>query len=128
MEFFYLVYCSVPSKELNEEETDKLLITARGENELREITGMLLCLPEMYIQLIEGNKNHIRQLYANLIKDPRHYNVTILKEGIKEKRFFPEWSMGYDKKNIALKEPDGTFNISDQQVFELFAILDEGFG
>lgn len=128
MKYFYLIYCSLPSSKMNEGEIEQLLAVARRENNLRNITGMLLCLPEMYIQLIEGSETHVRQLYSNILKDQRHYNVIKLKEGLIEKRFFPQWSMGYDKKNIELKDSEGSFNISDDKVFELFQILDEGFG
>jgi hypothetical protein len=128
MNYFYLVYCSVPSRRLGDGEVEDLLLTAQRENKLRNITGMLLCLPEMYVQLIEGRESDIRQLYANLTNDERHYNVITLKEGFIEKRFFPNWSMGYDKKNIRLRESQGSFSISDAEVFDLFEIIDEGFG
>ena len=67
-------------------------------------------------------------MYTNINNDQRHHNVTTLKEGFTEKRFFPEWSMGYDKKDIRIKDSEGSFDISDEKVLSLFDILDEGFG
>jgi hypothetical protein len=128
VKYFYLIYCSVPTKKLKDEEVEELLLVARQANHIRNITGMLLCLQDMYVQLIEGDEADTRQLYINLTNDPRHRNITILKEGYIENRFFPEWSMGYDKNDITLKDSEGSFNISEQQVFKLFKIIDEGFG
>ncbi|MFD2163968.1 BLUF domain-containing protein [Paradesertivirga mongoliensis] len=128
MNYFYLIYCSVPARRLSDEEVEELLLVARRENKLRDITGMLLCLPEMYVQLIEGAEADIRQLYLNLSRDQRHHTVTILKEGHLEQRFFPDWSMGYDQKSVTLTNAEDSFCISDEKVFALFEILDEGFG
>ena len=128
MKYFYLVYSSVPTVKLTDQEIENLLIVARRENEARNITGMLICLPEMYVQLIEGEESHIQQLYENLKKDERHYRVTTLKQGPVEKRFFPEWTMGFDQKDIKLRDLAGSFDVSDQKVFQLFNILDDGFG
>lgn len=126
MSHFFLIYSSVPSRILTEEEVQDLLTVSRRENEIRNITGMLLCLPETYIQLIEGRENEIRKLYLNLLNDRRHHKVITLKEGIIEKRFFPAWSMAYDRRNISLQNPEGSFDFSDEEVFELFDILNEG--
>lgn len=126
MSHFFLIYSSVPSRVLTDKEVEDLLTVSRKENEIHNITGMLLCLPETYIQLIEGPENEIRQLYQNLIKDRRHHKVITLKEGIIEKRFFPDWSMGYDKRNISVKNQHGAFDFSEEKVFELFDILNEG--
>ena len=126
MGHYFLIYTSVPSRKLTSEEVENLLSASRRTNEIHKITGMLLCLPENYIQLIEGPEKEIRQLYLNLTKDRRHNRVTILKEGIIEKRFFPAWSMGFDQRSVSVKNSDGSFDYSDDKVFELFDILNEG--
>lgn len=126
MSHYFLIYTSVPSKKLTGEEFIDLLTVSRKENEIHNITGMLLCLPETYVQLIEGPEDKIQQLYGNIVKDRRHHNVIILKEGTIEKRFFPGWSMGFDQRNVSLNKPDDAFDLSDEKVFELFDILNKG--
>ncbi len=111
---------------MTDKQLEELLAVSRRENEIHNITGMLLCLPETYIQLIEGPENEIKQLYLNLEKDRRHHNVITLREGPSHKRYFPAWSMGYDQRNISVKNPDGSFDLSDERVFDLFDILNEG--
>ena len=127
MKYFYLIYSSVPSRKLSDEEVEDLLVVARRENELRNITGMLVCFPDMYVQLIEGTEEDIRQLYLNLLNDSRHHHVAVLKQGNSDRRFFPDWSMGYDKKNTNLEDTRKTFDFVDDKVIELLRLLDDGF-
>ncbi len=127
MNLYFLIYRGTPTVNLSDEEIEALLVKARRENQAHEVTGMLLCFPKMYIQLIEGPEEKIRQLYKNIQNDKRHNNVHILKEGYEEKRFFPKWAMGFDKQNKLIIDDEGSFDITESQAISLFEILNDRF-
>lgn len=126
MDLYYLIYTSRPVKVMGNYELEKLLVNARKENQVHQITGMLVCIPGMFVQLIEGPEKDIDQLYQNIQNDTRHYNVTRLKEGHIQKRFFPDWTMGFDTQSTSSVNSDGSFHFTDTEVLSLFNILDEG--
>jgi hypothetical protein len=123
MNLYYILYSSTPTRQLSDLELEDLLYVARTENGVRYITGMLLCFSNMYIQLIEGPEIHIHQLYRNIRNDSRHYEVTTLKEGVIEKRFFSDWTMGYDKSESSFDDTRISFDLADEKSFRLLNIL-----
>jgi hypothetical protein len=123
MDLYYLIYTSTPAKVLTDAELHKLLHTSRQENSRFEVTGMLICLPESYIQLIEGPKPHIDQLYQNIRQDKRHFRVTTLNEGSIDRRFFPDWAMALKKPNPNATDAD-VLTLDDERVLQLFDILE----
>jgi hypothetical protein len=124
MSLYYIIYSSIPEKTFRKEDVEALLATARENNERFEITGMLVYLPEIFIQLIEGPKAEILQLYQNIEQDNRHYRVTLLKDGPIRRRSFPDWSMGLDYHDVPLSDLRQSFPVSDDKIFSLFNILD----
>jgi len=117
MELYYLIYTSVPARPMNDAELYDLLAVAREANSRFEVTGMLLCLPESFTQLIEGPQAHIQQLYQNIQRDKRHFRVTTLREGPIDWRFFPDWAMAFKKQH-------GALDLQDEKVLALFDIME----
>jgi hypothetical protein len=123
MDLYYLIYTSVPARPLKDDELQELLSVAREANMRFEVTGMLICLPESFIQLIEGSKAHIEQLYQNIQKDKRHLRVTTLREGLINQRFFPGWAMALKEQDTSRSYVD-VLSLQDQKVLQLFDILE----
>lgn len=123
MDLYYLIYTSSPTRVLSANETEDLLATCRKQNEIHSVTGMLLCFTRMYIQLIEGPEEEIRRLYENIKQDSRHSRITTLKQGPISQRFFPGWSMGYDKSDLPLRNTKGSFDLKEPQSLQLLEIL-----
>ncbi|RKE02634.1 BLUF domain-containing protein [Marinifilum flexuosum] len=93
----HIVYVSFSRNQLSELELDELLSEIRPKNLANGVTGLLLYNDEIFIQVIEGEKDKISTLYNRLQNDNRHTNIVkILEEDI-DQRSFPEWSMGYQK-------------------------------
>ena len=124
MALYFLIYSSIPTRRLTDQELDDLLETARSANEMHGVTGMLICFKDMYLQLIEGEETKIKQLYNNLLMDDRHYRVQTLKEGEINKRFFPDWSMGFERKDIRPEMQEESLNMFAEKSLSLLSILD----
>lgn len=84
---YELLYCSSASQDLTPNDITDILEISRKCNSEREITGCLLYYEKQFIQIIEGDKQLIKDLFANIEKDIRHENVILLGENKKEKRF-----------------------------------------
>jgi hypothetical protein len=123
MELYHLIYTSTPGKLMADAELKILLNVSRQANIRFEVTGILVCLPDSYIQLIEGPKQHIEQLFKNIQRDTRHFRVTTLFEGPIKQRFYPGWAMAYKKQNAAF-EHGASLSIQDEQVLQLLEIID----
>lgn len=92
---YYLCYKSELALKTSEEELIKILQVAQANNLKNQVTGMLLYIDNHFIQLIEGEKETIKNLFKKIAIDKRHYGVKILSEGDVPKRFFPNWIMGF---------------------------------
>ncbi|HKL09442.1 MAG TPA: BLUF domain-containing protein [Bacteroidales bacterium] len=94
-ELIHIVYVSFSSTNLSEEDLESLLKEIRIKNKEQQITGLLLYNSESFIQVIEGPKDNIHNLFEIISNDSRHVGIVkILEETIKT-RSFPDWSMGY---------------------------------
>ena len=92
---FELIYMSSATKKLTEEEINLLLLKARHYNIQHGITGVLLYIEGDFLQVLEGRKDAVMTLFEKIKKDVRNKVVIIVHEGEKEKRNFPDWSMGF---------------------------------
>lgn len=98
-DLIHIVYLSYSEKELSESELNGFLATIRRKNEIQNITGLLLYNDEAFIQVIEGKREIINNLFDIISKDSRHSNIVKLLEEPITKRAFPDWSMGFRKIN-----------------------------
>lgn len=73
-----------------------ILSAARLKNAQNDITGALICRPDMYLQLLEGPVGKVESLYERIEQDDRHLEVQILVKSKIEDRLFPEWAMKHD--------------------------------
>lgn len=100
-----IIYCSAASRSLSQSDLDYILQKARHRNKLQNITGMLLYAEGSFFQVLEGDGESVDTLYADILSDRRHENVTlIIREPVTE-RSFADWTMGYaDIKSSELDE------------------------
>jgi hypothetical protein len=90
-----LIYASVVADDLRADELNRMLEHARLRNALRGITGMLAFDSRSFLQVLEGSRKALSDLYAAILRDPRHRGVQLLKFARIETRLFPDWSMGF---------------------------------
>jgi hypothetical protein len=90
-----LVYYSISNLELTSEDMTDILVSARAYNSKNKITGCLLYHNKIFLQLLEGEKEIVLNLYESIKKDKRHSNITFLVEEEIKDRMFPGWSMAF---------------------------------
>lgn len=90
-----LIYASRSTVPIDREVTDAILGQSRSHNLASGLTGLLcVCPGDVYLQVLEGGREQVNQLYGKLLRDDRHTDVTLLDyQEIDERRFFA-WRMG----------------------------------
>ena len=113
-----LLYASQPAKPLDNGIVDSILETSRKNNPARGITG-LLCFGEgLFMQVLEGGRDEVCELYNTIVRDARHANVRLLSyEEIPERRF-GSWTMG--QVNIAKVNPALLLKYAEKAVLNPF--------
>lgn len=82
---------------------DDILTQSRRNNPAQGITGMLCVSNNVFIQVLEGGRDEVCNLYNSIVRDPRHEHVRLLSyEEITERRF-GAWTMG--QVNLAKVNP-----------------------
>jgi hypothetical protein len=92
-----LLYCSVSeTPQLTNVDLDHILASARRRNALEKITGMLLYYRGEFVQILEGEKKSVENMYEKFIgPDPRHTALNKVHQNTISHRSFSEWSMGF---------------------------------
>jgi hypothetical protein len=89
-----LMYASRTVPALDPEELQTILKQSKAHNPKAGITGVLCCSEDIFMQVLEGGREAVNQLYNRIVTDPRHRDVTLLSyEEIAERRF-AGWAMG----------------------------------
>jgi Sensors of blue-light using FAD len=100
IDMFELIYISKAKPNLSDDDINNILETSREFNLKHGITGCLLYHNHEFIQILEGQKKVIKDLYTNIWADDRHYDVNLLSEGEKEHREFKTWNMAYHELSV----------------------------
>lgn len=90
-----LIYISEAIRPLLEEDVLDILKGAHEKNERLNITGALIYVNKVFIQLIEGDRVSVNKLFQSISHDARHYNITIIKAEEITHRQFSHWRMKY---------------------------------
>lgn len=82
---------------------DEILAQSRRNNPAKGITGMLCVSNDVFIQLLEGGRDEVCDLYNAIVRDPRHEHVRLLTYDEITQREFGKWTMG--QVNLAKVNP-----------------------
>jgi len=74
---------------------ESILATSRRNNERLGITGMLLYSKGNYLQILEGPREPVLQVFTRIQQDPRHTGVTEIFQQPGDYRTFPESPMAF---------------------------------
>ena len=92
---YSIVYVSAAVKPFTKEELLELLSVARNNNTKLDVTGMLVYKDGDFMQVLEGDEETVRKLYAKIDCDTRHRRTMIILQGPVASRAFPDWSMAF---------------------------------
>ncbi len=92
-----LLYCSVSvAPDLTNADLDRILVSARRRNLTQDITGMMIYHRGEFVQILEGEKKSIENVYEKFIcTDTRHTAINKVLVNAITHRSFSEWSMGF---------------------------------
>jgi len=96
---------------MTNEELSSILEDSRQWNYDHGITGMLLYVEGIFasfekrniesstsgrfMQILEGSKDEVENIFNKIKQDPRHFNVTTLQNAPSPDRYFEFWQMGF---------------------------------
>ena len=89
-----LLYASRAAEPVTPELVDSILRSSHAHNPALGITGVLCYGGDVYMQVLEGGRSAVNDLYNKIVRDSRHREVMLLLyEEIAERRF-AGWTMG----------------------------------
>lgn len=98
---FQLIYTCALTKSVACDELEKIAKLSRQRNLKYGITGILICKDGSVLQVLEGEKKDVTNLYGRISIDPRVVNPLVLIKRASTCREFPNWSMGYRNADAA---------------------------
>jgi hypothetical protein len=89
------VYASRAATRLSPAMIEDILEKSRINNPSNGITGILCYAGDIFIQVLEGGRDEVCELYNAIVRDQRHTQVRLLSyEEIRERKFC-NWTMGH---------------------------------
>ncbi len=91
-----LVYTSRAERPIDDALVDSILEHSWKHNLEKSITGILCTYTptNVFIQVLEGAREVVNALYAAIVRDPRHRDVTLLDYAEIDERRYAGWRMG----------------------------------
>lgn len=104
---YYLVYTSIASRLISDEDLLLLLQQSRRNNSALGIIGLLRYMEGRFItktegrfiQFLDGEKAQVLAMYSSICSDDRRRGILLLGSGFWHKRSSPAWSMGFSRLN-----------------------------
>jgi len=90
---YEIVYQSLAEKDFKLKELNELMVFSTAANVENGITGCLMYHNRTFIQVLEGDIEQVKALYAKIQNDNRHSKVETVWEGEIGERGFSGWSM-----------------------------------
>ncbi len=93
---YQLMYHSVAKADISSDEINAIREIAKANNKDKNITGCLLYHNAQFLQLLEGNKADVENLFKKISEDGRHSQITRLFEEETEVPLFKKSPMAFD--------------------------------
>ena len=126
-----LLYASRPTAPLTASLIDTILAQSQDGNQVKGITGILCFSDDLFLQVLEGGRDEVCELFNAIVRDARHQHVRMLCYDEIPERRFGGWTMG--QVNIARVNPSLLLKYSVKATLDPFscsgrasmALLDE---
>lgn len=103
-----VTYTSLARLDLESTDLEDIHRTAREQNAMDGITGLLVFNGTHFLQIIEGSEGAIDELLEKLRRDSRHSGFEVRDRRKVERRSFPDWSMELVRVNASYFEAKDT--------------------
>ena len=88
------LYASRPVSEFKVTDLAQILEQSRNNNPPLGVTGMLCISENLFVQVLEGGRDEVCELYNSITRDARHRNIRLLSYEEISERQFGSWTMG----------------------------------
>lgn len=95
MSLVRMIYASTIAKDLEKDAISKIMTWSKSENKKHNITGLLYFNRRYFLQVLEGDRDTVNELFLKIAHDERHKNVVICEFVEVYQREFESWKMGY---------------------------------
>ncbi len=114
-----LLYASRAAAPVDHDTVESILQQSRRYNPTLGVTGILCYGGDVYMQVLEGGRAAVNELYNKIVRDPRHTEVLLLHYEEVPERHFAGWTMG--QVNISKINPSTLLKYSDHPHLDPFA-------
>lgn len=90
-----LLYASRAAEPVTPELVESILRSSHTHNPALGITGVLCYGGDVYMQVLEGGRAAVNNLYNKIVRDARHREVMLLQYEEIAARRFAGWTMGH---------------------------------
>lgn len=90
---YQMVYSSQENAPVIDADLELLLSQARAFNGANNVTGALVTVDGVFLQVLEGEKSVVQALMQRIAADPRHHSVKVFFEAEAPFRTFDRWQM-----------------------------------
>ncbi|MFB9053846.1 BLUF domain-containing protein [Formosa undariae] len=94
---YQLNYYSKSSPELELSQLENILETSNLTNTNKDVSGCLIYHNHSFVQILEGNKKDVLEIFEKIKTDKRHHSINLLWENYVDKRHFNKWSMAFHR-------------------------------
>lgn len=95
MNLYQLIYVSKLLKPMKDQELKLLIERAKLKNIHLNVTSLLIKYDEYLIQVLEGNRHTLQELYDSIESDPRHINIRNCYFEPADQRIFGKWALTF---------------------------------
>jgi len=88
------LYASRPAAPLTADVLNSILDQSRKNNPALGVTGLLCASDDVFMQVLEGGRDEVCELYNTIVRDTRHQHVRLLCYEEISERMFGNWTMG----------------------------------
>jgi hypothetical protein len=115
-----LLYASRSVRPIGPEDIDSILAQSRKHNPDLGITGILCQSGDVFVQVLEGGRVAVNELYSQIVRDSRHRDVAVLHfEEVAERRF-AGWTMG--QVNLARVNPSTLLKYCEKPAIDPYSM------
>ena len=90
-----LIYVSRPVGKVSPAEERSLIQTSQRNNRRVDLTGLLACTGEHFLQVLEGMPADIEPVFQRIATDVRHTDLRVVSDRLVQTREYGKWSMAY---------------------------------